>query len=601
MANINTYIDKMTVPTNNGSDTITANFVDTASGYMKDVKVNGTSVTSGGSANLITNTAYDAASNKLATMADIAGATSGVADVKVNNVSVVNNGIANLVTNTAYDATSNKIATMSDIGAAGGGTVTSVGITAGDYISVSGSPITTSGDITVGVKGHTSYYGTCTTAADTVTKAATITGFPSTPTTGMKISVRFTNSNTAVNPQLSINGGTAIAIKRYGTTAPSTSSTNSWNAGSVVPMTYDGTYWMIDGWLNNNTTYSAISQANIESLTGTTAGLITGQRFTQGFNKRLTGSAITTALGYTPVEDVQVNGTTIVENGVANFNTETAYNATTNKIATMSDVPTVPSAGTTATAVGTSASGGSSSTWSKSDHVHNITGSTIESALGYTPYDSANPDGYTSNSGTVTGVTAGAGLNTIGTDSLTDGGTISTSGTMYLTRTGVAAGTYQGITVDKYGRVTAASNQNYLPKTGGDLTGDVTSTGSIVGAPDVLWEGTMQGGNDITLDVSAYKQIRVWFHTYAITFPVDVDLTLVPNNDVSTAYPDWYASSGMGAYYTNRAETYYGVVLVNPAKTTVRIHYIAFYYGTSYNARNNNANYFAYRVEGLRR
>ena len=55
----------------------------------------------------------------------------------------------------------------------------------------------------------------------------------------------------------------------------------------------------------------------------------------------------------------------------------------------------VPSAGTTASAVGTTASGGSASTYSKSDHVHNITSSTITSALGFTP---------TSNTGTVTSV-----------------------------------------------------------------------------------------------------------------------------------------------------------------------------------------------------
>lgn len=261
------------------------------------------------------------------------------------------NSTTNLVTSASnpYNASTNALATMADVS---GGTVTSVGITAGDYISVSGSPITTSGDITIGVKGNTSYYGTCTTAAATATKAATITGFPSTPTTGMKISVRFTNNNAIADPKLSINGGTAIAIKRYGTTAPSTSTTTSWNAGSVVPMTYDGTYWMIDGWLNNNTTYSAISQANIESLSGTTAGLITGQRFTQGFDKRLTSSAITTALGYTPVEDVQVNGTTVVDNGVANLVTNTAYDATTNKIATMSDIGAA--GGGTVTSIGIS-------------------------------------------------------------------------------------------------------------------------------------------------------------------------------------------------------------------------------------------------------
>ena len=57
-------------------------------------------------------------------------------------------------------------------------------------------------------------------------------------------------------------------------------------------------------------------------------------------------------------------------------------------------IPTVPAAGTTATAVGTTSSGGSATTWSKSDHVHSLSSSTITSALGYTPYNSTNPDGY---------------------------------------------------------------------------------------------------------------------------------------------------------------------------------------------------------------
>ena len=42
--------------------------------------------------------------------------------------------------------------------------------------------------------------------------------------------------------------------------------------------------------------------------------------------------------------DVQINGTSITSNNVANIVTNTAYDATTNKIATMSDVPTVNNA-----------------------------------------------------------------------------------------------------------------------------------------------------------------------------------------------------------------------------------------------------------------
>lgn len=83
-----------------------------------------------------------------------------------------------------------------------------------------------------------------------------------------------------------------------------------------------------------------------------------------------------------------------------------------------------------------------------------------------------------SSGGTVTGVTAGTGLNTTSNDTTTDGGTISTSGTLYLTKSGVTAGTYQGLTVDKYGRVTSASNMGYTTNTG-TITGVSINNTSI--------------------------------------------------------------------------------------------------------------------------
>lgn len=84
---------------------------------------------------------------------DIKDTVSGyMSDVQVNGASIVNDGRANLVTNTAYNASSNKLATMADVGAAGGGTVTSVGInnSTDGGLTVSGSPITSSGTISVG-------------------------------------------------------------------------------------------------------------------------------------------------------------------------------------------------------------------------------------------------------------------------------------------------------------------------------------------------------------------------------------------------------------------------------------------------------------------
>lgn len=97
----------------------------------------------------------------------------------------------------------------------------------------------------------------------------------------------------------------------------------------------------------------------------------------------------------------------------------------------------------------------------------------------------------------VTQVTAGAGLNTTSDDSSTDGGSITTTGTLYLTKTAVTPGTYQGITVDKYGRVTGASDQGYTTN-----EGTVTSVGITQGTGVNVSGGPVTTSGNITVGLA---------------------------------------------------------------------------------------------------
>ena len=108
-------------------------------------------------------------------------------------------------------------------------------------------------------------YATSSDSASTVAKTATIvSGTLSTLSSGVQAIVKFAESNTASSPTLNIGGTGAKSIKRYGTTAVGQNQNESWVAGSPVLFVYDGTNWVISGWLN--TTYSG----------GTASGITTG-------------------------------------------------------------------------------------------------------------------------------------------------------------------------------------------------------------------------------------------------------------------------------------------------------------------------------------
>ena len=89
-----------------------------------------------------------------------------------------------------------------------------------------------------------SAFYTCTTEAATAAK--TIADVDFTLVAGMTITVKFANTNTAQNPTLAINGGSAIPINLTASEAAGITASTSWAAGAVISMTYDGTSWIMN-------------------------------------------------------------------------------------------------------------------------------------------------------------------------------------------------------------------------------------------------------------------------------------------------------------------------------------------------------------------
>ena len=85
----------------------------------------------------------------------------------------------------------------------------------------------------------------CETAADTAAKVVTLANFDAL-ISGVQIAIKFTYTNTALNPTLNVNGTGAKNIYANGTNPPGTTVSASWAAGSLVTFTYDGTVWRMN-------------------------------------------------------------------------------------------------------------------------------------------------------------------------------------------------------------------------------------------------------------------------------------------------------------------------------------------------------------------
>lgn len=175
------------------------------------------------------------------------------------------------------------------------------------------------------------------------------------------------------NGTLSVDG-TDVAVYGLGsnafnsTTIPST--TGSVISGSTSALTSGGAYNSLVNKLYSTTQTVAIFNNTSES---TPLKLKSGNAYAY--------------IGFT-----DANGTDKGALGVDNNGNPVFNDGSDHKLAYASNIP---SAGTTASAVDTTGSGGSASTYSKSDHVHKITSSTITSALGYIPFGTTTYTGST--------------------------------------------------------------------------------------------------------------------------------------------------------------------------------------------------------------
>ena len=166
----------------------------------------------------------------------------------------------------------------------------------------------------------------------------------------------------------------------------------------------------------------------------------------------------------------------------------------------------------------------------------NLTSAMVTTALGFTPYNSTNPSGYITASGSITGSSGSCTGNAATATRWATGRTIALTGDVTgtsaafdgsaalsfaatLANSGVAAGTYTKVTVDAKGRVTTGASLastdvtgalGYTPanKAGDSFTGSISVSGSITATGDITAYSDARLKTDIETITGALDRVR---------------------------------------------------------------------------------------------
>ena len=166
----------------------------------------------------------------------------------------------------------------------------------------------------------------------------------------------------------------------------------------------------------------------------------------------------------------------------------------------------------------------------------NLTSAMVTTALGFTPYNSTNPSGYITASGSITGSSGSCTGNAATATRWATGRTITLTGDVTgtsaafdgsaalsfaatLANSGVTAGTYSKVTVDAKGRVTTGASLasadvtgalGFTPanKAGDSFTGSISVSGSITATGDITAYSDARLKTDIETITGALDRVR---------------------------------------------------------------------------------------------